>query len=82
MGVIVAYLLLIMEEEDAFWTMVAIMEDLMPATYYTANIPGIRANWENFRLRTFSVWFKNLDNSVGSLFKSILISCPARNETP
>ena len=35
------YLLLIMEEEDAFWTMVAVMEDLMPATYYTANIPGI-----------------------------------------
>lgn len=41
MGVIVGYLLLIMEEEDAFWTMVAIMEDLMPATYYTTHIPGL-----------------------------------------
>lgn len=40
MGVIVGYLLLIMEEEDAFWTMVAIMEDLLPATYFSVNIPG------------------------------------------
>lgn len=40
MGVIVGYLLLVMEEEDAFWTMVAIMEDLLPATYFSVNIPG------------------------------------------
>lgn len=44
MGVIVGYLLLFMEEEDAFWTMISIMEDLIPATYYTANIPGKLSN--------------------------------------
>ncbi len=40
MGVIVAYLLLFMEEEDAFWTMITILEDMMPATYYTAQLTG------------------------------------------
>lgn len=48
MGVIVAHLLLLMEEEDAFWTMVTIMEDLLPASYYVNGLTGKIKNKRNF----------------------------------
>jgi len=41
-GVIAAILLLILEEEDAFWLLCAIVEDLLPASYYTPSLIGIR----------------------------------------
>lgn len=39
-GMIVASLLLMLEEEDAFWIMVTIVEDLLPASYYSSTLIG------------------------------------------
>ena len=39
-GVIGAILLLLLEEEDAFWLLSAIVEDLLPASYYTPSLIG------------------------------------------
>lgn len=41
---IVASLLLLLEEEDVFWIMVAIVEDLLPASYYSSSSIGIQAD--------------------------------------
>ncbi|XP_037948480.1 small G protein signaling modulator 3 homolog [Teleopsis dalmanni] len=43
-GVIVACLLLFMEEENAFWMMATIVEDLLPASYYSSTLLGIQAD--------------------------------------
>lgn len=43
-GVIVASLLLFLEEEDAFWLMATIVEDLLPASYYSSTLLGIQAD--------------------------------------
>ncbi|CAH1795420.1 unnamed protein product [Owenia fusiformis] len=43
-GVIAASLLLFMEEEDCFWMMCAIIEDLLPASYYSSTLLGIQAD--------------------------------------
>ena len=39
-GVIASILLLLLEEEDAFWLLCAIVEDLLPASYYTPSLIG------------------------------------------
>lgn len=39
---IAASLLLFMEEEDTFWMMCAIIEDLLPASYYSSTLIGIQ----------------------------------------
>lgn len=44
MGMIVATFLLIMEEEDAFWMMVAVVEDLLPSNYYSPSLVGVQAD--------------------------------------
>ena len=44
MGMIAATLLLIMEEEDAFWMMVAIVEDFLPPSYYSPSLIGVQAD--------------------------------------
>jgi hypothetical protein len=44
MGMIVGSLLLLMEEEDAFWMMVAIVEDFLPASYYSPSLIGVQAD--------------------------------------
>ena len=44
MGPIAATLLLFMEEEDAFWLMAAIIEDILPASYYSHNLVGVQAD--------------------------------------
>ncbi|KAJ8917952.1 hypothetical protein NQ315_002647 [Exocentrus adspersus] len=44
MGMIAASLLLFMEEENAFWIMVTIVEDLLPASYYSSTLLGIQAD--------------------------------------
>lgn len=31
-----------MEEEDAFWMMGAIIEDLLPASYYSSTLIGVQ----------------------------------------
>ncbi|XP_008467516.1 small G protein signaling modulator 3-like [Diaphorina citri] len=46
---IAASLLLLMEEEEAFWTLSAIVEDLLPASYYTPNLIGIQADQKVLR---------------------------------
>jgi len=38
MGLIAACLLLLMEEEEAFWLMASIVEDLLPACYYSCTL--------------------------------------------
>lgn len=43
-GVIVAALLLFMDEEDAFWMMATIVEDILPASYYSSTLLGIQAD--------------------------------------
>ncbi|KAJ6634825.1 Small G protein signaling modulator 3 like, partial [Pseudolycoriella hygida] len=43
-GVIAASLLLLMEEEDAFWLMATIVEDLLPASYYSSTLLGVQAD--------------------------------------
>lgn len=43
-GVIAASLLLFLEEEDSFWMMVTIVEDLLPASYYSSTLLGIQAD--------------------------------------
>lgn len=43
-GVIAASLLLIVEEENAFWLMATIVEDLLPASYYSSTLLGIQAD--------------------------------------
>ena len=35
MGMIVAIFLLLMEEEDAFWMMTAVIEEILPPSYYS-----------------------------------------------
>ncbi|XP_037091699.1 small G protein signaling modulator 3 homolog [Pollicipes pollicipes] len=44
MGVIVASLLLFLEEEDVFWLTSAVVEDLLPASYYSSTLIGIQAD--------------------------------------
>lgn len=43
-GVIAASLLLFLEEEDSFWMMATIVEDLLPASYYSSTLLGIQAD--------------------------------------
>lgn len=43
-GVIAALLLLFLEEEDAFWLMCTIVEDLLPASYYSSTLIGVQAD--------------------------------------
>lgn len=43
-GVIAASLLLLMEEEDSFWLMATIVEDLLPASYYSSTLLGVQAD--------------------------------------
>jgi len=38
MNMLAAPLLLVMDEEDAFWTFTAIIEQILPPNYYTSNL--------------------------------------------
>jgi len=44
---IVASLLLFVEEEDAFWLMCTIVEDLVPTSYYSSTLIGVQVGREN-----------------------------------
>lgn len=39
-----ASLLLFLEEEDAFWMMCAIIEDLVPASYFSTTLMGVQTD--------------------------------------
>ncbi|XP_043924278.1 small G protein signaling modulator 3 isoform X1 [Protopterus annectens] len=43
-GMVVACLLLFLEEEDAFWMMSAIVEDLVPASYFSTTLIGVQTD--------------------------------------
>ena len=49
MGTIVASLLLFLEEEDTFWLMCSILEDLLPASYYSHSLIGVQADMKVLR---------------------------------
>ncbi|XP_071486409.1 small G protein signaling modulator 3 homolog [Diadema antillarum] len=43
-GVIVASLLLFMDEEDAFWILCSLIEDLVPPSYFSHTLLGVQAD--------------------------------------
>uniref|UniRef100_UPI00358E8A98 small G protein signaling modulator 3 isoform X2 n=1 Tax=Myxine glutinosa TaxID=7769 RepID=UPI00358E8A98 len=43
-GMVVANLLLFLEEEEAFWTMCALIEDLVPVAYFSGTLLGVQAD--------------------------------------
>uniref|UniRef100_A0A452HCJ7 Uncharacterized protein n=1 Tax=Gopherus agassizii TaxID=38772 RepID=A0A452HCJ7_9SAUR len=43
-GMVAASLLLFLEEEDAFWMMCAIIEDLVPASYFSTTLMGVQTD--------------------------------------
>ncbi|XP_031995701.1 small G protein signaling modulator 3 isoform X4 [Hylobates moloch] len=43
-GMVAACLLLFLEEEDAFWMMSAIIEDLLPASYFSTALLGVQTD--------------------------------------
>ncbi|XP_043821282.1 small G protein signaling modulator 3 [Dromiciops gliroides] len=43
-GMVAACLLLFLEEEDAFWMMCAIIEDLVPAAYFSTSLLGVQTD--------------------------------------
>ncbi|CAF1433369.1 unnamed protein product, partial [Rotaria sordida] len=49
MGVICATILLLFEEEDAFWMMCSIVEDLLPGQYYSVSLYGVQVDIRVFR---------------------------------
>ena len=49
MGVICATLLLLFEEEDTFWMMCSIVEDLLPGQYYSVSLFGVQVDIRVFR---------------------------------
>lgn len=48
-GTMAASLLLLLEEEDVFWMMATIVEDLLPASYYSSTLLGIQADQKVLR---------------------------------
>jgi hypothetical protein len=44
MGTVVAHLLLLLEEEDAFWLMSIVIEDILPPTYFISDFVGVRTD--------------------------------------
>jgi hypothetical protein len=49
MGVICATLLLLFEEEDAFWMMCSIVENILPGQYYSVSLYGVQVDIRVFR---------------------------------
>ena len=45
MGVIVASLLLFCDEEIAFWILTTLIEDLLPANYFSQNLLGLQVSF-------------------------------------
>lgn len=43
-GMVAACLLLFLEEDDAFWMMCAVIEDLLPASYFSTTLLGVQTD--------------------------------------
>ncbi|CAB4009264.1 Small G signaling modulator 3, partial [Paramuricea clavata] len=63
MGMIVATLLLFIEEEDTFWLMCTIIEDLVPPSYYSTTLIGVQADQRVLRQLIVS-YLPKLDESL------------------
>lgn len=50
MNFLTAFLLGVLPEEDAFWTLVTVIDRLLPANYYDVNLTGIKAEADLFEL--------------------------------
>ena len=49
MGMIVAIFLLLLEEEDSFWITCAVVEDLLPASYFSSSLVGVQVVLKTLR---------------------------------
>jgi hypothetical protein len=47
---IASSLLLLMEEEDAFWMLSTIVEDILPASYYSSTLLGKSCSYLHFQI--------------------------------
>jgi hypothetical protein len=50
MNFLAGFLLRMFEEEEAFWLLVMLIDDILPAHYYEGDLRGIRAETELFSL--------------------------------
>ncbi|KAK6639092.1 Small G protein signaling modulator 3 [Polyplax serrata] len=62
-GMIAASLLLLAEEEDAFWLMATIVEDLLPASYYSSTLIGVQAD-QKVLMSLISNYLSDLDATL------------------
>jgi len=60
-GTIAAHLLLLLEEEDCFWLLSTIIEDLLPSSYFSSEFIGIRID-SLVLSHLISVHFPKVDN--------------------
>jgi hypothetical protein len=44
MGIVVGSLLLVCGEENCFWTMCCLIEDILPPSYYSPSLLGVRGD--------------------------------------
>ena len=66
MGMIAASLLLFLEEEESFWVMCTIVEDLLPASYYSTTLLGMYA----YRPKVFLGHVHNIENLPASYYSN------------
>lgn len=50
MNFLAAFLLTVLEEEDAFWLLVTVIDRMLPANYYDKNLKGIKAEADLFEV--------------------------------
>lgn len=62
-GMILGSLLLFMEEEEAFWSMCTIVDDLLPASYYSNTLIGVQADQKVLRQLVVS-YLPDIDNKL------------------
>uniref|UniRef100_A0A7M5XAK7 RUN and TBC1 domain-containing protein 3 n=1 Tax=Clytia hemisphaerica TaxID=252671 RepID=A0A7M5XAK7_9CNID len=63
MGMIAASLLLFVEEETTFWIMVAIIEDLLPSSYFSSTLIGVQVDQRVLR-QLIANYMPSLDDAM------------------
>ena len=66
MGMIVAIFLLLLEEEDSFWITCAVVEDLLPASYFSSSLVGVQVG---ATLATEAYWL--ILHSIRNMFSHL-----------